>query len=51
MEFRLEERGISVESVGGATAAEPQMVPLEGWRWTRNSSDDACGGETNGSCV
>ena len=31
MEFRLEEPGISVKSVGVATAAEPQVVPLEDW--------------------
>jgi hypothetical protein len=31
MEFRLEEPGVRVKSVGVATAAEPQVIPLEGW--------------------
>jgi hypothetical protein len=58
MEFRLEERGISVKSVGVATAAAPHVVPLEGWRWTQQFRRMngwlfavACGGETNGPCV
>jgi hypothetical protein len=58
MEFRLEERGISVESVEWPQQPSRRAVPLEGSRWTRNSADEFtagfCGclwGETNGSCV